>query len=480
MSDGKLLRLSAERFNLSDDLVLLCLPEWFRAALLDMTHRMLWSRAWTSQDGTERILSESDRRRIEYGIFKLSQEECDMEIINNVNVTCGGCGSSTPTTLYCILSDGTPVITPQPPAPTEPTPPPGSTLPLDPATDPAPEGYEDWTAYDQFACYMANVMWWTLHLIIRLAETFVDIAATLAALVTLLIPLLPAGMVAAIGGATLLDILWQLVQIITSEQASNILNELTDWLEDERQSIVCYLYSHRYDFGAEQGIVMGQRATEYMTQSLQMTTSESTAVERLIAAGFRYTLWWDSVLVGAAQWITGTNEYTDFTAVDCSTCSSLSFRLFDPFTINTLNGVGWNDSRCDAPAGAVNMNSSDVADANFQVSNDLWSSYWGLSTPINSSNARLKFSWRVVNRDNTSGIIATVKARNTSNALQTIADLSSLVSYVQVGAWQSFDQVVPFTFAAGSGANLLEFRIRTFSGNLQIEVDNVDFFGGID
>src|SRR3990172_8673744 len=114
-TQGKPLRLSYERFDLPDDLVLLCIPEWFRASLLDVTHRFLWSRAWTDAGGTEHTLTEEERRRVEYGIFKLSQEECDMNIINNVDVSCGGCAStSLPTTIYCVLQDGTPVITPQP------------------------------------------------------------------------------------------------------------------------------------------------------------------------------------------------------------------------------------------------------------------------------------------------------------------------------------------------------------------------------
>ena len=105
-------RLDARLFSGSDELVYLCLPDWFRNALLSLTERMLWTRVWLNEDWTDYHLTEEDKTRIEYGIYKLSQDECgliDMEQIQeildrleelenmNVYVNCGcgcGCGDS--------------------------------------------------------------------------------------------------------------------------------------------------------------------------------------------------------------------------------------------------------------------------------------------------------------------------------------------------------------------------------------------------
>lgn len=101
-------RLDAGLFGGSDELVYLCLPDWFRNALLSLTERMLWSRVWLNDDWTDYQLTDQDKTRIEYGIFKLTQDDCgqlDMETIQeildrleelenmNINVNCGcGCG----------------------------------------------------------------------------------------------------------------------------------------------------------------------------------------------------------------------------------------------------------------------------------------------------------------------------------------------------------------------------------------------------
>lgn len=330
---GKTLRLSAERFSLSDDLVMICLPEWFRAALLDMTHRMLWSRVWTYSDDSERILSENDKQRIEYGIFQLSQEECDMQIINNVNVTCGGCdGTSTPTTLYCVLPDGTPVITPQPPAPTEPTVPGGGTLPLDPNTDDPPEGFTDWSEFETYACALANTVWWFAHYMVTSLVSIIDASTVVAVLLTLLIPLLPAGVIAAIGGITLLDIIWQLVQIGALSQAGDIMSEIENWLEDNRTDIICFVYQARYSYSVSQTINLGIWAADYLELSLVLSPEERNIVEKFITNLFNFTVFWGFVADKLSE---NFGLDTTFPAYDCTNCAADIV-----WTHNTSNGNG--------------------------------------------------------------------------------------------------------------------------------------------
>lgn len=131
---GKPLRLDARLFSLPDDTVYLCLPYWFRSALLSLTERMLWSRVWLDDDETY-VLSSEDVDRIEYGIWKLSQDDCgceesgmiddilkrieeleNMNINNYVNCGCGcGCGSSEQLPENDLLPNDPPLAGAEPP-----------------------------------------------------------------------------------------------------------------------------------------------------------------------------------------------------------------------------------------------------------------------------------------------------------------------------------------------------------------------------
>lgn len=107
---GKPTRLESRLFSGSDELVNICLPDWFRNALLSLTERMTWTKVWRLDDGSEYSLTEEDVTRIEFGIYQLTRDDCgildeDMldEILTrleeleqmNINVNCGcGCGCS--------------------------------------------------------------------------------------------------------------------------------------------------------------------------------------------------------------------------------------------------------------------------------------------------------------------------------------------------------------------------------------------------
>lgn len=109
-------RLDSRLLDGSDELVHLCLPDWFRNSLLSLTERMLWTRVWQDRFDNEYILSESDKTRIEYGIWRLTLDGCGVDEIlekleelnqrledienMNINVNCGcgcGCGCGDPT-----------------------------------------------------------------------------------------------------------------------------------------------------------------------------------------------------------------------------------------------------------------------------------------------------------------------------------------------------------------------------------------------
>lgn len=105
-------RLDARLFSGSDELVYLCLPDWFRNTLLSLTERLTWSRVWLNEDWSDYSLTSEDKDRIEYGIWQLTRDDCgceDLEMLDeiisrieelenmNINVNCGcgcGCGDS--------------------------------------------------------------------------------------------------------------------------------------------------------------------------------------------------------------------------------------------------------------------------------------------------------------------------------------------------------------------------------------------------
>lgn len=454
-------------------------PEYVRAFLASysyLTRWVAWERdALNSASIAAGYFLQAYNQTIDLWQNCQGEGDDDVTIVNNyVDVNCGGCSGSAPTTLYCILPDGTPVITPQPPAPTEPTPPPGGEFPLDPEVDTPPEGYETWAEFDAQACLAANVLWYWAVWFVRLVETLGDILAVIATAVTLVTPFLPAGILAAIGGVVLLDILWQLVQILTAEQASDILNEVAEWLEENRQSIVCKIYRARYDY--KFAIELSMDAADYIEQSVVMNAEERNAVEQFIAKLFAYTLFGAVILKQTAEKF---GLETEFTEIDCSTCGTSTFRLFDDFATDTLEGLGWADVRGSWIDGWATFAPSNIAAAWFGVNNDLWAAYWGLPTPVTGTNVRLRFNWKVIERG-LGTVTFLVKAKRASDgAVFTLADLSLYAGSVPIGQIQTFDTIVPIPLALGPsfGSNILEFHSTTTNNLIRIGVDNIIFEG---
>jgi hypothetical protein len=273
--------------------------------------------------------------------------EDDMTIINNyVSCGCGGGDSgSTPLTVWCVLQDGTVIPTPQPLIEPIPQAPPGLSYPIDPAVDPPPAGYTDWTAYDTAFCAASNGLWAAARALVVAAEGLGDVLALVTAVIVVISPLLPAGLLAAIGGVTFLEIIKELVTVIVSEQASDILNEIRDWLDDKREEIVCTLYAGRYDFrGVPAGLIMA--ASNYLDLSLSLEPAERNALQRFISALFSYQI----ILVGIAD---QTRIFDiPLPMVDCTTCTtgtvmygwSKAEGVADVETVPAglvYNGLGW-------------------------------------------------------------------------------------------------------------------------------------------
>lgn len=242
------------------------------------------------------------------------EEEMATTIVNNY-VTCGGCGScsgGTPTTLVCYGQDGIPVITPQPP--NDPNPPPltGDVWPMSPIGDPPP-GYESWSSYDGAMCIAANYIWVAARSIVATLENLGDIATTLAAILVAAIAILPAGVVAAFGGATLLEIIQAFASIIGYQEMSNILLRIVDWLDERKELIVCTIYRNRYNLPEALKAVVSDGA-EYVAANVTLTDLEKSGVYEFLYEVFPTSL--------VHRWLL---DLVDLPAagepLDCETCS---------------------------------------------------------------------------------------------------------------------------------------------------------------
>lgn len=241
---GKLFRLAYERFSLPDDLVLVCIPEWFRYSLLDMTMRMLWSRVWTDSNGNEVVLSESERTRVEYGIWRLCQEECDMVI--NVNQSqeqnqsaSGGAGGSGGTTIP-IYTGGAGDCACLPMSP------PGSEYPPPVTITPGipPEGWPSYPAYDAARCAISNYGWQLAYEWITALSNVSESALSLAAFVFFLLNTAPSLVFAVFSASAIATLLSFLAQVASYGQVfDDFFEDLKAWMVNNRQSLVCQGYN---------------------------------------------------------------------------------------------------------------------------------------------------------------------------------------------------------------------------------------------
>lgn len=199
--------------------------------------------------------------------------ECNV----NVNVNCG-CGDGLPTTILCYDQNGQPIVTNQPPvSPTVPTSPVSDTWPVNPLTDTVPDGFEDWTQFDTEACGVANALWQLVYGWVVVAEGGIDTLATMGAAIALLFPSTAAEILAIIGGPYIIKWGEGLLEVILSEQASDILNEAREWLETNKQEIVCLIFQYRYDIPTMQ-IAIVRSFYNYISSVLTLTPEEETAV----------------------------------------------------------------------------------------------------------------------------------------------------------------------------------------------------------
>lgn len=252
-------------------------PEYIDAFLGSYNYLGRWT-AW-KQDGTTRA---RDAARVWLAAIQdtISRwEACgeeDMTTIVNNYVNCG-CGGGIPTTIICYGQDGQPVITPQPPVePTTPNPV-GDEWPVNPEADTVPDGFGDWTEFDVEACAAANGVWQAAYFMVVLAEGAIDLIATILVIAAFVVAELPAIITAVISGSGLLKYAEGLVRILLSEQAADVLIDIREWLENDKDEIICTIFQYRHDIpGMQFRLVRMMHAHIFLTLTLDL--EEETAV----------------------------------------------------------------------------------------------------------------------------------------------------------------------------------------------------------
>jgi len=241
MKKAKVYRLDATRLSEDESLVAVCIPYWFRNLLLDSTERYLWSKVW--QDGdTEHELSESDKERIEYAIYRLTLDgSCgelemppitiDFAPIINVNTGGDGCCGTSPQPWEPVPQPGG---TPNYPIPI--TIPPVANVPpvIPPDTDPS-----EW---DILRCKTANYAWEQIRLWLVAISNIPANLIAIGMILSIIWAMAPLGLLALIGGAVLelAAVIWSWYAI--SEGLDEISEFAVSWWDDNQEEIVCQFY----------------------------------------------------------------------------------------------------------------------------------------------------------------------------------------------------------------------------------------------
>jgi hypothetical protein len=227
-------------------------------------------------------------------------------------VNCCGDGGG----LLYYNEDGEPVLTPQLPVdPLPPPPPVGDDWPINPDIEPVPEGFDDWTVFDVEACAASNAVWQLATWVVVAAESAAEVAAVIVSIMVVVLGALPAGAVSAIGGASLMEIAEALGQIVLSEQATDTLNKVADWLTEKKEEIVCKIFEYRHDLPGMQ-FELVRMMSAYLATYLELDEDEAAGVRR-----FGRSIWPMNLLL---KWFYDAGTYIAATdPIDCSLCDSL-------------------------------------------------------------------------------------------------------------------------------------------------------------
>lgn len=339
---AKYLRLPVDvlRKEDSSEYCLFCLPSGGRDLLLSVAERFTWD-IYVNGDGTKAQLSDSEAALVDDTIRGLIMG-CDFESIataldniatalgnlqmtttvNNtcapdVNVTCGDGGSFI---VYPgpgqppIINPGPLPDTPVNPSDPLPWPTDWPSTPLDPEVDAPPFDYTDWGSYDVAACEAANgVVELAYQMIRAIKDFFQEDLILLAWLIVAINAVISSGIALLFSTAfviKLAEIAYKLAANLEVEVTIQFLQDIEDWISENRQDLVCDLYEARA--GGNSGVnTMLARVLDFAA-GLEYAQAEFSTIQELITMIFPPGLFFAALAGGA--------DFENTNAVPCDNC----------------------------------------------------------------------------------------------------------------------------------------------------------------
>lgn len=231
----------------------------------------------------------------------------------------------------CIDEDGNTTYTP-PPEPEHIPDTDGGTWPYNPDVDEPPDAYNNWTEFDARACYVANSMWQVLYWQVLAINGVVGTFTTLAVGIVVLAAALPAAFVSAVGLATVAGLAQGYLELAVLEDITDLIPEIQDWLVEQKEEIVCTIYTHRHNIpGMKIEILAVMMA--YLRSTLSLTEQESAALSNFMIKAFPVNLLFN--------WLYEAGEAIEAEElIDCSTCAA-------GYVMTFSDGInpGWTDDQ---------------------------------------------------------------------------------------------------------------------------------------
>lgn len=333
------LPIAALRKEDSMDYCLFCLPSGGRDLLLAMADRLLWD-IYVNDDGGKAQLSDNEAALVDSTIRGLMMS-CDFSTIatalDNIATALGNLQMTTTVNNNCapdvnVSCDGSSFITipgpgqppiinpgPLPDAPIDPSdpvtwPPDWPTTPLDPEADDPPFDFTDWGSYDVAACEAANAAVEFAYQMARAIKDFFEQDVILLAwLVVAINAVLTVGIAALFSTAfvvKLAELAWRLATNFEIEVTIQVLQDIQDWISDNRQDLVCDLYGARA--GGVSGVNSMLARVLNFAAGIEYAQAEFSTLQEIVTMLFPPGLFFAALAGGA--------DFENQNAVPCDSC----------------------------------------------------------------------------------------------------------------------------------------------------------------
>jgi len=342
----------------SQDYCLFCLPSGGRDLLLSMAHRLEWD-IYVTDDGDRVVLTDAERAIVDATIEGLIMS-CDFSAIAagleaiaaalasnagnqvsltcapDVNINCGGGGD-----FIVIPGPGQPPIVNPGPVPDEPIdpdnpipyPPDWPTDPTAPGTGEPPGDYQDWETFDLAACEAANAMVeWAYQNCLAIADVVGDDLLILAVLVMTISNVIWSGIAVIFTTGYIIKLAETIIafrKALLPAVAEEFFLGIAEWLDENRQSLVCDLYTSRAN-GTSGVNTFLARIFNYAAGGAA-AAANWTAVQEALVMLFPPAMFFAMLGAGVG--------YENENAVSCDTCDGFITFTPDSFDINLALAV---------------------------------------------------------------------------------------------------------------------------------------------